>query len=260
MTKDTSDMPNNQSVSGIMVLTPAESKRLIARAVAAMPQVKAALRSGRVIIANGTTNAFVAEEILGREVDKHNFAAGFIGAGILNATPDEERLPALVLLHGQPVDTPAKEMIKEFEANDVFIKGGNAIDPQGNVGILMANDRGGTIGMALGTLTARGAHLIMAVGLEKMISAVPAASRRCGQQRLKYAMGLKVGLMPVVNATVVTEIEALALLAGVKATHVASGGIGGCEGSVVLVVEGSDEQVQAAFALAEGIKGESPVR
>jgi hypothetical protein len=38
--------------------------------------------------------------------------------------------------------------------------------------------------------------------------------------------------MPVVNATVVTEIQALRILTGVKTTHVASGSIGGCEGAV----------------------------
>ena len=52
----------DDQVSGILVLTPAESKRLIAKAVVAMPQVKRALEKGRVIIANGTTTASVAGE------------------------------------------------------------------------------------------------------------------------------------------------------------------------------------------------------
>lgn len=36
-------------------------------------------------------------------------------------------------------------------------------------------------------------------------------------------------LLPVVHATVVTETQPLRILAGVAATHVASGGMGGCE-------------------------------
>ena len=66
-------------------------------------------------------------------------------------------------------------------------------------------------------------------------------------------------LMPVVNATVVTEIQALRILAGVEATHIASGGFGGCEGAVALVVEGTDEAVRRAFEVVEGLKGETAV-
>jgi len=249
----------NDRVSGILVLTPAESKRLIAKAVVAMPQVKRALEKGRVIIANGTTTAFVAEEILGRQVSKYRYAAGYIGEGKLATTPRDLRTKAYVLVDGRPVDVLAKEIIQDFEANDVFIKSANAVDAEGHVGILMVSDRGGTIGMAQGPVIARGCHFIVPVGLEKLVPSVIEASRKGGILRLKYAMGLKVGLMPVVNATVVTEIQALHILAGVEATHVASGGIGGCEGAVTLVVEGTDEAVQKAFEVVGGVKGEKPV-
>jgi len=249
----------DDQVSGILVLTPAESKRLIAKAVAAMPQVKRALEKGRVIIANGTTTAFVAEEVVGRQVSKYRYAAGYIGEGKLATTPRDLRTKAYVLVNGHPVDVSAKEIIQEFEADDVFIKGANAVDAEGHVGILMANDRGGDISMAQGILAARGCHFIVPVGLEKMVPSVSEASRKGGILRLKYAMGLKVGMMPVVNATVVTEIQALHILAGVQATHVASGGIGGCEGAVALVVEGTDEAVRRAFEVVEGVKGERPV-
>ena len=55
----------DDTVGGVMAFTPAESKRLIARAVVAMTPVRRALENGRVIVAGGTTNAYVAEEILG---------------------------------------------------------------------------------------------------------------------------------------------------------------------------------------------------
>ena len=42
------------------VLTVSESKKLIAKAVAQMPIVKAALENGMVIITKGTTNTYVA--------------------------------------------------------------------------------------------------------------------------------------------------------------------------------------------------------
>jgi len=249
----------DDQVSGVLVLTPAESKRLIAKAVVAMPQVKRALEKGRVIIANGTTTAFVAEEVLGRRVSKYRYAAGYIGEGKLAVTSSELMMKTYVLVGGRPVDVPAKEIIQEFDVDDVFIKGANAVDTEGHVGILMGDDRGGTISMAQGILVARGCHFVVPVGLEKLVPSVSEASRKGGILRLKYAMGMKVGLMPVVNATVVTEIQALRILAGVEATHVASGGIGGCEGAVTLVVEGTDEAVRRAFEVVEGVKGEEPV-
>ncbi len=71
--------------------------------------------------------------------------------------------------------------------------------------------------------------------------------------------GAGVALMPVMNCSVVTEVQALELLTGVTATHVASGGVGGSEGSVVLSLEGSDTTVRNAFELAKSLKGEPPV-
>jgi len=168
-------------------------------------------------------------------------------------------MKAYVLVDGRPVDVPAKEMIQEFEADDVFIKSANAVDTEGHVGILMASEKGGTISMAQGPVIAKGCHFIVPVGLEKLVPSVIEASRKGGILRLKYAMGLKVGLMPVVNATVVTEIQALRILADVEATHVASGAIGGCEGAVTLAVEGHDEAIRKAFEVVEGVKGEEPV-
>ncbi len=41
---------------------------------------------------------------------------------------------------------------------------------------------------------------------------------------------------------VVTEIQALGILAGVKARHIAGGGIAGSEGAVVLLLEGYGRQ------------------
>ena len=58
---------------------------------------------------------------------------------------------------------------------------------------------------------------------------------------------------------VVTEIQAFAILAGVRAYHLASGGVGGSEGAVVLALEGDEKRVEKAFELVKSIKGEPPV-
>jgi len=47
-----------------IVLTPAAGKRLIARAIETHPAIQAALQTGTIVIFAGTTNGYVAEEIL----------------------------------------------------------------------------------------------------------------------------------------------------------------------------------------------------
>lgn len=250
-----------EQTGGIMAFTPAESKRLIAKAVVAMPQVRAALEKGRVIVGAGTSDAYVAEEILGKPVPREFYTKGIIAHGLLCSTKRSDRwIKPYVFVDGAPVDVDVNDALKDFDARDVFIKGANAIDPEGNAGVLLGGLTGGTIGGSLGHLMGRGSHLIMPVGLEKLIPSVIAATRKCGVRRLKYPDGATVGFMPVVGATVVTEVEALRILAGVQATHVASGGVGGSEGSVVLVVEGPDERVREAFELWESIKGEQQIQ
>lgn len=246
----------------IVVLTPSESKRLIAKAVKELPEVKAAMKDGRIVIIGGTTNAFIAEELTGKEVHKFWFAAGRIAFGQLGANEPEKRIKPMVLINGVIVDMKPDEVLQDFTSKDVYIKGANAVDPYGNAGILMSNDRGGTIGAALGILQARGSHIIVPVGLEKLIPSVPDASTKCGKGRILFSTGDTVGLMPLVSAKVITEIQAIDVLfgsKGVKATHVASGGVAGSEGSVVLLLEGKYDGIKEAFDMISSLKGEKAV-
>ena len=247
--------------AALVALTSSESKRLIGKAVAQLPQVKRALQKGRVVVATGSTNAFVAEELLGRKLQKELFITGSTAHITRQVPPPPGRMFPVVFIDGQVVDVDPFKLVPEaFDAGDVFIKGANAVDPQGHAGVLMAHAAGGTIGSTIGVLQARGSHLVVPVGLEKLVPSVVEAARHCGIGRFKYCTGTPTGLMPLVSATVVTEIEALALLTGARAIHVGSGGIGGLEGSVVLAIEGTHDQVKVAFDLIQSIKGEPPVQ
>ena len=251
---------SSEVVSAIVSLTVAESKRLIAKGVAALPEVQQAMKSGRIVIARGSTNAFVAEEVLGRTIEaKANYAAGLIAEGRLGINGRRQMMEPYAIRDGQPVPLSIPEILKEFKASDVFIKGANAIDLNGYAGVLLGGEESGTIGMALPTVTARGSHLIVPAGLEKLIPSVIEAANRCGLNRYKYGTGTRVGFMPVVTGKVVTEIQALEVLTGVSAFHVSSGGIAGSEGGVVLVLEGSEDEVDRAWQLVSSIKGEAPV-
>jgi len=255
----------NQEMTGapiraLVSLTPAESKRLIAKGVAALPEVRQALKQGIVLIARGTTNAFVVEELTGDKIEpKYRYASGIIVDGELCTTPADTWVKPIVLRCGKPDDTPAADALQEFGEEDVSIKGASAIDPEGNAGVLTAGAESGTIGRILPIVLARHSYLIVPVGLEKLIPSVAQAARASGIFHFKYSTGLPVALVSVPNALVVTEVQAFQVLTGVKVVPVAAGGIGGSEGTVVLSLEGSAAQIEEALSLVKSIKGEPPV-
>jgi hypothetical protein len=243
----------------VVVLNPQESKRLIARAVARLPEVRAALKKGRLIIGNGTTNGYVAEELLGRPIPKWRYAAGVIAAGRLEVTDGSTRLAPVALKEGQPYADGWTNLLREFQRGDVFVKGGNALDPEGNVGVLLASEVGGTVGQMLGIIAARGAHLIVPIGLEKLVPDVIEAARHCGIAVTEHTDGVPCGMAVLHNAIVVTELEAFEMLAGVEAWHIASGGVWGSEGSVTIAIEGPGAAVERAFELAQSLASEPAI-
>jgi hypothetical protein len=99
------------------ILTVAESKRLIGKAVAQMPIVKNALANGMVIIIKGTTNAYVAEEITRNKADHAAFVTGRIepekGAKYL---PQVKPVNHLILEKGKVVDISLPEAAKKLKA------------------------------------------------------------------------------------------------------------------------------------------------
>ena len=86
-------------MKAVFTLTPAESKRLLAKAVVKMPEVQAALEKAYVILPGGTTNAFVAQELLGQEVVPARFTAGIVTHGLLCVTNPGDRQAFPFILH-----------------------------------------------------------------------------------------------------------------------------------------------------------------
>lgn len=241
---------------GVVVLEPQESKRLIGKAVAKLPAVEQAYKSGRLIIAGGTTNAYVAEELTGQKLNKASYTAGVITDGCLCVTAQNQRIAPFIFENGQASSRSLGQVLADFTPEDCFIKGANALDLDGTIGILASHPQGGTIGAAWSTVIARGSHFIVPVGLEKLIPSVPEAAKVTGQLAWERSWGAPVSLYPVLGATVITECEAFQILSGVQATIIAAGGTGGSEGSVVLALEG---ELAAAWRLVEEIKGEEPI-
>lgn len=245
----------------VFTFTPAESKRLIARGVAHCEAVREALEKAYVVIAGGTTNAFVAQELTGLVIEPQRFTAGTSVQRVLCVTPAAERdgrIP-IVLYKGERVQKTVKEVFEDFHLETVVIKGANAVDPAGNVGIITSGFDGGTVAATIGTMTSTGMRYVFPVGLEKLVPSVPEACRWLGAKRLSYAMGATFGMYCLSQGEVITELAALRILAGVDALHVASGGIGGSEGAVTVAVRGAPKDVERAIAFAEAVKGEPAV-
>jgi hypothetical protein len=199
-------MDGDRKELGLATLTPQQSKKLLSEAVAVHPKVKRALISATIIVGVGTTNAQVAMRLTGKRIDEMKFCAGIVRDGELDVIPREERLPPLILRKGKEVQEDPLQVLQDFGPDDVMIKGANAVDPQGIAGVLLGSREGGTIGRSLGIIQARGSTLIMPVGLEKLILSVPQAMKTLGQDRITASTGMKVGMMPVIGAQVITEI------------------------------------------------------
>lgn len=246
-----------------ITLTPSESKRLIAKGVKALPSIQKALTDHHIILTGGTTNGFIVEELLGETIErKSTYTVGIIRDGRTAITPAEDRIPPFVIQKGKAKDRDFhwKSYLPELEPGDIFIKGGNAVDHTGLAAVLASDNMGGTIGAGWGPLMQRGIELVVPIGLEKLIPDVREAVEFMAGHLVDEALGEKVMLMPMLGATVVTEITALEILYKVKAKCIASGGVDGSEGAIVLVIDGGENEVRKALEGINSVKGEPEVR
>jgi hypothetical protein len=253
--------PGEKQISALVILNPSESRRLLAKATVTLPEVQKAMKNGMIIIGRGITNAYVTEELLKTIVEpKAGQTVGLICNGFANVHAGPPPSTWHVIRKGKVVEGADSNVeILKFGPDDVFIKGANAIDLQGNAGVYASGMKGGTIGMCWPIVTSRGSHLIQPVGLEKLVPSVHDAAFHSGIYHFQYSMGLPGKIFPVTSSKVVTEIQAFALLAGVRACQIAAGGVGGSEGAIALALEGEEKKVEKAFELAKSVKGEPPV-
>lgn len=241
------------------ILTVAESKRLIAKGIARAPAVRSALENGMVIVCRGTTNTYVAEELLGRPVPHGAFVLGRVTpekGG--RAIPKVDPMPEVVIIRGRHrPDVTLAQALERLSAGDVILKGGNALDyPRRRATVWTSGADGGTVGRILPRIEATGARLIIPIGLEKQVSgSVEEIARRLGGPAEPLTDMPRMRILP---GEVFTEIEALKVLADVDAFQASAGGVAGAEGAVWLVWEGRRECVERARQIVASIQGEKP--
>ena len=237
-------------------LTVSESKRLIAKGLEKYPPIEQHLDSGTIIITKGTTNTYVAEELLNTKLGSGDFVYGHI-------LPNEERKldrshtrPEVVLIDGKEDNTPYVLALSRMKEGDIVLKGANVINyEKGQAGVFIEHPTGGTVGNIMPKIEKNRLRLIIPVGLEKcsnqdidLLNEITKADKTTVGNKMPYIWSIKGELF--------TEIEAIEQFADVEVLHIASGGIGGAEGAVSLGVFGSEIEVAKALEFIKSIKGE----
>lgn len=252
-------------MKAVVILTPSESKRLIAKGVVALDVVKKALQKGWVVISVGSTCTFVLKEILGDSLTDEMMKLttcgvitperACISSGMAKFMSELGHAKTWILEKGKIQDKlTLSQVLKRMGKDDVFIKGANALDPYGEAAAFLASPTGGSIGVAYGPIKAKGINLIIPVGFEKTIPySIHEVSKDVGIETVDYSMGLRYGMIPM-EGSVVTERTALRTLAGVDAYPIGGGGVKGAEGSVVLLIKGDERKAKKALKLIQGIK------
>jgi hypothetical protein len=249
------------------VLTPTESKKLIAKAILLRDEMKKALSEDIVVIHPSSTTVFILEE-LGITRPTSMWICGLIQPRGLCASGqilDESRRAVFeptkyahswMLEKGSLVPKfTLSETLERMGPSSVYVKGANAIDPEGNVGILFAAKGAGTIGIVMKEQRKRGFHILIAVGLEKFIpTKIKDCSKAAVMFDISHAHGTPCGVIPL-HGTVINEIQAFKLLCGVEAVPVAAGGIAGAEGCLVFMLLGTSSELSKAEELLSQIKG-----
>ncbi|MBQ6394915.1 MAG: hypothetical protein IJH87_01010 [Atopobiaceae bacterium] len=249
-------------MKALFTLTSAESRRLIAKAVVAMPEVKKAWEDAYLLLAGGTTNAYLAQELLDdNSIEPGRCTAGISTDGLLCVTEKSTRKSfPNVFFKGEPSDKSLADALADYHAETVVIKGANAVDMDGYVGVITAGFDGGTIPRIIGPVTSKGLLMTPPVGLEKLVPSVRECARALGgPSTIDISLGADCGMYCLGNTRIVTEIEAIRMLSGCEAKLVCCGGIGGNEGAVTLAVEGEEEPLRAFIDFLEAeVKGELP--
>jgi hypothetical protein len=243
-----------------LCVTTAMGKRLIGKGMAHHPDVQRVLKKGTLVIIAGTTNGYVAEEILKSIGQAEGFSRVGFRRGVTVA-PEAKLAQAdfpgdVVISDGQwqPGKTIA-DVAGDLQEGDVVLKGANAFDAEGHPAVQIGHPQGGTIMAALPAVIGRRVRLIVPVGLEKrVLEPVSDLAELCN---VPGATGPRLFPMP---GEIFTELDAIELLTGAEACLIAGGGIYGAEGAYWLGVGGSEEQVQAATELIKSVADEPPCK
>ncbi|MHA1331619.1 MAG: hypothetical protein ACTSR2_11130, partial [Candidatus Hodarchaeales archaeon] len=186
------------------------------------------------------------------KINLDNYVAGCID-GSLWVSEASTRTPEIAFYDGEPKIQPIDKSVEEA---DIILKGGNALDPDGNVGVLCAHPQMGTVGSFYARALARGVKIIAPISLEKQVpyNIIDMVPELGGQENNDYVNGLPVSLFPMIGAEIFSEIEAIEMLAPSSDVYpIGAGGIGNSSGSIVFEINGIEEELLDIIKIYEDI-------
>lgn len=237
-------------------LTPAAGKALIGKAVAALPDVRKAVKENMVVVVAGTTNAPVAYELLksiGAEAgfSAKNFFRGVTVPAGTSVKPDfigDVVIRKGEWLKGKTLYDVADEMGK----GDVYFKGANAVNlSDGEAGVLLGNPVAGTVIPIFTAVYGKRTKLYIPAGVEKRVDAP--ISKLVDLINDGESEGLRMAPLP---GEIVTELEAIRILSGAHAALIGSGGVLGAEGGAYFMAEGTEEELSNLKKILDEVKKE----
>ena len=239
-------------------VTTSMGKRLIGKAMALHPDIRTVLERGTLSIIAGTTNGYVAEEILKSLEQLEGFSRIGFRRGMTpapGAKVARGKFPGdVIIVNGKwQKGKTIYDVEENLKAGDIVLKGANAFDRYGHAAVQIGHPRGGTVFIALTALVGRRVRLIVPVGLEKrVLEDVHVLAQRCNSPD---AEGPR--LLPI-TGEIFTELDAIKLITGADSCLLAAGGVYGAEGAYWLGITGTEEQIQAATDLIKSVADEPP--
>jgi len=253
-----------------LVLTAPESRKLIARAVSQLDEVRDALRQSKIVVCTGSISPDILESLgFGPipEEERGLYICGMIrGEGLCTTDFDVVR-SATFIERGSLIEKPGREFMKNFGTGDVYIKSPNILDRNGVAGVLAGAPECGSVGRMVyeieecgfiaPTLLLKSAPIDLCDLTETV---TPQDYKRDASGFVRYSCGMPVNLVPLPERTkVVTEIEAIEEVFGLSAKPMGISGVGSGADAVALSVEGPEENVQDFWDYVCSIKGSSPI-
>ena len=226
-----------------ILMTPEQGKALIAKAIASLPEVEEALEQGTIVVIAGTTNRYVARELLKKIGVEDELPLFYRGATV----PRGAKLPAsgnvydVVIQKGQRVEGKTIfDMAPEMGVGDIIFKGANAVNlSAGEAGVLVGNPKLGTTLPLTEAVYGRRVKSIIPVGVEKRVE-LP-INTLCALSTEAESGGPRLAPLP---GEVFTEQEAISVLYEIEAEIFAAGGILGAEGAVYFLCSGDEEEIR----------------
>ena len=245
------------------IVTTAMGKRLIGKAMVEHPAVMRAAKEGTLVIVAGTTNGYVAQEVLAaldqaEEFSPKGFRRGLVVPMHSKDTDSVAEFPGDVViregkwLKGKTIF----DVVEDLKAGDVVLKGANAANfTRGDSAVYIGHPQAGTIGAAISAVIGRRVQLIVPVGLEKRV--FDEISDLVSAINDPETEGPRMMQLP---GTVFSELDAITLLTGCDAYLLAGGGVYGAEGCVWLGVDGEQEELAEAATLLKELADEPACR